>query len=124
MNDVAKWYLRAAPCWALAGMVLGLVMAASEDHAQHPTHAHINLLGWVTLALFGLYLKAHPVAAAMRQARWLFWLHNAALAIMAPALWLLYRGVPAADPFAALSGFMLLGAMALFAWIVFASTRD
>lgn len=40
---------------ALIGMSLGFVMAASEDFTLAPTHAHLNLLGWVTMALYGLY---------------------------------------------------------------------
>jgi hypothetical protein len=39
----------------LGGMGLGQYMGASEDFAFAPVHAHINLLGWVTLALFGTF---------------------------------------------------------------------
>jgi hypothetical protein len=124
MTDVANWFLRAAPCWAIAGMALGLHMAASQDHAQHVTHAHINLLGWVTLALYGLYLKTSPAAAAMRQARWLFWLHNVALAVLSLALLAIYSGRLWADPIAAVSSFAMFAGMGLFTWIVFATTRS
>ena len=123
MKHVSRWFLRAAVCWVIVGMSLGIAMAASGDHRLHSLHAHINLLGWVTMALFGLFLQVFPQAAASRQATWLFWWHNAALVVMTPALAALYLGYPEAEPFAALSGFMLLGGMALFAMIVFRATR-
>jgi hypothetical protein len=30
-------------------------MGASEDFTMMPAHAHLNLLGWVTLALYGTF---------------------------------------------------------------------
>ncbi len=39
----------------LAGMVLGEYMAAHENFVLSPVHAHMNLLGWVTLALYGTF---------------------------------------------------------------------
>jgi hypothetical protein len=39
----------------LSGMSLGIWMGMHEDFTLAPVHAHINLLGWVTLALYGLY---------------------------------------------------------------------
>ncbi|MGE0283679.1 MAG: hypothetical protein AB7P20_24110 [Rhizobiaceae bacterium] len=45
----------AAVCAALMGMSLGIVMGIRQDFSLAPAHAHLNLLGWVTMALFGLY---------------------------------------------------------------------
>jgi hypothetical protein len=45
----------AAALSALTGMCLGIWMGMNEDFTLAPVHAHINLLGWVTLALYGLY---------------------------------------------------------------------
>jgi hypothetical protein len=47
-------FVLAALC-ALAGMALGIVMGISQDFTLAPAHAHLNLLGWVTMALYGLY---------------------------------------------------------------------
>jgi hypothetical protein len=40
---------------ALTGMGLGIRMGISQDFILSPAHAHLNLLGWVTMALYGLY---------------------------------------------------------------------
>ena len=45
---------------AVAGMVWGLVMAVSGDHSTMPAHAHLILLGWVSLFLFGIFYQLHP----------------------------------------------------------------
>ena len=47
---------QAAVLFVLAGMVWGLQMA----HAAFPAHAHLNLLGWVSLFLFGIYYHLRP----------------------------------------------------------------
>jgi hypothetical protein len=36
-------------------MSLGIWMGMNENFTLAPAHAHINLLGWVTLSLYGLY---------------------------------------------------------------------
>ena len=40
---------------ALTGMSLGIYMGINQDFTLAPAHAHVNLLGWVTMALYGLY---------------------------------------------------------------------
>jgi hypothetical protein len=47
-------FVAAALC-GLSGMSLGIWMGMQEDFTLAPAHAHLNLLGWVTLALYGLY---------------------------------------------------------------------
>ena len=49
--------------YALIGMGLGTYMGMSQDFAFAPVHAHINLVGWATHFLFGLYYRAEPTNA-------------------------------------------------------------
>ena len=37
------------------GMGMGMQMGASEDFTLMPAHAHLNLLGWVTMAIYGTF---------------------------------------------------------------------
>jgi len=37
------------------GMGMGMQMGASEDFTVMPAHAHLNLLGWVTMAIYGTF---------------------------------------------------------------------
>lgn len=49
--------------YALIGMGLGTYMGMSQDFAFAPVHAHINLVGWATHFLFGLYYRAETTNA-------------------------------------------------------------
>ena len=59
---------RAAVLLVIAGMVWGIVMAISENHQTMPAHAHLNLLGWVSLFLFGIFYHLHPAIDRSRAA--------------------------------------------------------
>ncbi len=47
---------------AVAGVSLGIAMGISHDHSLAPVHVHNNLIGWVSLFLFGMYYRFHPDA--------------------------------------------------------------
>lgn len=46
-------------------MTLGIIMGIRQDFMLAPVHAHINLLGFVTLFLSALYYRAVPEAAGL-----------------------------------------------------------
>ena len=54
----------------LLGMAFGIFMGIKQDFALAPAHAHLNLLGFVTMFLSALYYRAFPTAAASRLARY------------------------------------------------------
>ena len=43
-------------------------MGSREDFALAPVHAHINLVGWASLALFGIVYRLYPAMGASRLA--------------------------------------------------------
>ncbi|MDO8295244.1 MAG: hypothetical protein Q7T19_02270 [Caulobacter sp.] len=53
MPRVSTAFFTIAALCGLAGMVWGSQMGASGDHSLHPAHAHLNLVGWVTLSIMG-----------------------------------------------------------------------
>jgi cbb3-type cytochrome oxidase subunit 1 len=86
MRGIAFYCLLSSALYAAIGMVLGIAMAASHDHTLSTAHAHLNLLGWVSLAIYGLYYHGVPAAAASRLAR----IH---VTIATLGLWLLVPGI-------------------------------
>lgn len=62
MKNVAFYFFAAAVLCATAGMIWGIQMSVSEDHSLSMAHAHLNLVGWTTLGLFGLYYTVTPEA--------------------------------------------------------------
>ena len=74
MRDIAFIFFLAAVLCVTGGMIWGLQMAASGDHAMVGAHAHLNLVGWATMALFAIYYRLTPRAAQ----GWLPRIHAAA----------------------------------------------
>ncbi len=107
----------------VAGMIWGLQMAISRDHAALPAHAHLNLLGYVSLFLFGLYYRLHPSldrsrAALVQVAVWI-----AGTIVMTIGVGLVHTGREAGDPFAAIGSLVVLADMVMFGWLVYRSER-
>jgi cbb3-type cytochrome oxidase subunit 1 len=61
-------------------------------------HAHVNLLGWTTMALAGLIYSVFPKAGESVLARVHFWLMNLALPVMMVSLGLALFGQTAILP--------------------------
>lgn len=72
MKRIDVNFLLLATFLLICGAVLGITMGARQDFQLTPVHAHLNLAGWASLALFGLTYRAYPELAAMRLARYHF----------------------------------------------------
>jgi hypothetical protein len=55
MPRVSLCFFLVAALTAIVGMVWGSYMGVTGDHSLHPAHAHLNLLGWVTLSIMGTF---------------------------------------------------------------------
>ena len=118
MARIDAFFLRMAVLYAIAGMVLGIVMAMSEDHSQMPTHAHINLVGWASMALYAVVYRVWPEAAASRLAWWHFALANLGTLTMIVGVAAIMSDHPGAEPLATIGSLVTLVAMLLFGAIV------
>jgi hypothetical protein len=109
--------------FVVCGMIWGIIMAISEDHSAMPAHAHLNLLGWVSLFLFGIYYRLHPALETAKAAivQVLLWMTGTV--IIAVGVGLVSTGHPVGEPFAAIGSFVVLFAMLLFGWLVFRGER-
>ncbi|ROU01313.1 cytochrome-c oxidase [Histidinibacterium lentulum] len=103
---MARVQLRAATIYLVGGLLLGVAMAASSDFTLKGVHAHMHLLGWVTLAISGLVYAMMPALSASRLARWHVVLHNLGLPVMMFALAAYLSGVAAAEPGIALGAIL------------------
>src|SRR5579862_5323065 len=91
----------AAVVAAIAGMLWGLQMAISDNHAAMPAHAHLNLLGWVSLFLLGIFYRLHPALEKAMLAFVQVWAWIAGTIIMAVGVGLVSTGSTGAEPIAA-----------------------
>jgi hypothetical protein len=110
---------QAAVLFVIAGMIWGLVMAITVDHSSMPAHAHLNLLGWVSLFLFGIYYRLHPWLEGAKSARVQVWGWIVGTVILAIGVALVHTGHVIGDPIAAVGSILVLLDMLLFGWLVF-----
>ncbi|HYE00151.1 MAG TPA: hypothetical protein VEH84_12270 [Alphaproteobacteria bacterium] len=123
MTRISDYCLRFGVLAGLAGMGLGIAMAASHDHSQMPLHAHVNLLGWVSMVLYGLVYRVIPAAGASALARWQFLMAAAGIIVMVPGLGFIGAGnQEMGEPFAVVGSLLTIAAMVLFVTVVFRAT--
>lgn len=60
----SKRLIRVAAIFGLVGAVLGSHMAGAGSLAFRPVHAHILVVGWLSLFAWGVYYKTHAVKSA------------------------------------------------------------
>ncbi len=72
MKSLPFWFIAVGVVLALLGMAWGIQMAITQDHTLAPGHAHNNLVGYVTMVIYGVYYKLVP-AAVTRVALVHFW---------------------------------------------------
>jgi hypothetical protein len=70
----------------LIGMFWGMYMGASGNMTTMPAHAHLNLVGWVTMALYGTFYALEKDNISPRLAWTNFAISTAAIIIMIPSL--------------------------------------
>jgi drug/metabolite transporter (DMT)-like permease len=107
--------------YIVLGMCLGIYMAASHDHGEHPTHAHINLIGFVLSLSYGIMHKLWLVNASQTIAKTQFILHHAGAITIFVGLFLLYGNiVPEAklDPILAAGSITVLLSVILMFYMV------
>jgi len=118
-------WIKLAVLYLLLGVGMGIMMGASQNFTLRPVHAHLNLLGWTTLALAGVIYSVFPRAGSSMLARVHFWTMNVALPVMMLALaYLLVTGDRAAIPFLGAAEILAAVSVLSFAANLFLNLRD
>jgi cbb3-type cytochrome oxidase subunit 1 len=108
-------FIKVAVIYFLLGTVLGLVMGSTQQMQYTSAHAHINLLGWASLAIIGVIYKVFPEAGEAKLARIQFWLHNVGLPLLVIAMVLFANEQHGAGvPFAILGGVLVVASVIVF----------
>ena len=113
-----------AVCLGIVGMLVGIIMAASGDHSVYPAHAHLNLLGWVSLFLIGIFYRFHPSLDVSRIALIHVGIWICGTIVLSCGVAAIFLGRPDLEPVAIAGSMIVLGAMLLFAYLVFRSERS
>jgi hypothetical protein len=115
MSRLPLSFFSIAALCGLVGMIFGAIMGATEDFTLSPSHAHLNLLGWTSLAIMGTY---YQLAARGGRLGWInFALSSAGAVLMSGSLALYLAGNPAF-----LGGVMAGTALAVLGMLVFVAS--
>lgn len=114
-------YLISALGFAAIGMCLGIFMAATHDHEQHVTHAHILLIGFVVSMIYAIIHKLWLAGYTSVLVRVQFVLHHLGAVGIGSGLFLLYGNFVAeskVEPLLSGSSLAVLVGVLMMLWMV------
>ena len=113
--------------YAIIGLALGIFMAASKDHGQLVTHAHIMLLGFVVSFIYGLCHKLWLDNTTSKLATAQFYIHQLGTFVLVMGLFFYYGkfvSLETIDPVLALASIVVLVGLVLMKVLFIKSTRS
>lgn len=108
------WFIRLAALYFFVGILVGIGMSMTHNFGLVGFHAHVNLLGWVSSAIFGLIYHHFSSAANSKLFKWHFWLYNIGFLVMMFGLFFLLQGNMAFEPVIAVGAITLALSVLLF----------
>ena len=76
MKNVDRWFILIGLLYGTFGFAFGIWVGINERFEQAHLHAHINLIGFASMVMFGLLYRAFPALAQSKLAAVHFILFN------------------------------------------------
>lgn len=89
----AKWIKLSVLYFAL-GIAFGLFIHYTVQLQWGATHAHINVVGWLTTAAIGVIYSIYPQAGNSALGKAQFWLYNIGLPVLLAGMMMIYMDLP------------------------------
>lgn len=87
--NVSRNFLVIGAIYLIVGLIIGSWMSMTEQFVITPVHAHMNLLGFTLMSIFGLTYRLIPRLTHGWMASAHFWLHQVGVLIFVIFLYLL-----------------------------------
>lgn len=118
-------FIKVSVIYFLIGVIIGLVMGMADMFEYTSAHAHINLLGWASLAIIGVIYAVYPEAGKTKLANIQFWLHNIGLPLLIISMAMFANKINAVGiPTAAVGGLLVIASVVLFVINVFQKIKS
>jgi len=88
-TNYTRWFLVTGSLYLVIGIGIGMYMGGTGDFKLTPVHAHINLVGFVLMSLFGLIFRALPAMTSNTLGQVHFWAFQIGTLVLVAALYLL-----------------------------------
>jgi hypothetical protein len=115
--------MRVGVIFLVLGMIWGIEMGIRQEFSLAPAHAHFNLVGGVLLFVFGLYYRTVPAARDSMLAQWQSWLHIAGAVLFPIGIAIVVKKGESFIILPIIGSLIVVAAVALFAVIVFRTSR-
>jgi hypothetical protein len=109
--DFDRKYIVCSLAYATLGMMLGVYMGMSQNHAQFVTHAHILLVGFVVSFVYGVTHKLWLANPRPGIAKTQFYLHQVAALILVTSLFLMFGNFVPEDKIGPVLGMASIGVL-------------
>lgn len=120
MTNYAKWLIRISAVYALIGALIGSDLAGRNDYSLVPSHAHILVVGWLTLFAYGIFYYVFKDVSMKKTAKLHAWTSLIGGGAMPLSMMIYYKSMNAFTTVLFIStATILLLAIILFAVIVF-----
>jgi uncharacterized membrane protein len=119
--NLDKKYLVCSLSFAALGLIVGIFMAATNDHSELVAHAHILLIGFVLSFIYGIIHKLWLAQPSRPVANFQFVLHQVSAITISVGLFLLYGNIvegPKVEPILGAASFGVLLGMLLMIYMV------
>ena len=116
-------FMIAGIVFVILGMCLGVYMGSTVDFTQRSLHAHLNLVGWATMMLFGLFYRGDAVAAGTALANWHFYIAVLGMICFIPGIWGANSGNATLEVFVIPGSLLTLASMLIFGWTVWRASQ-
>jgi len=73
MANYSKWLIRISAVYAVIGALIGSDLAGRQDYTMVPGHAHILVVGWLTLFAYGMFYYVFKEVSMKRTAKLQAW---------------------------------------------------
>lgn len=124
MDKTTVWFIKASMIYFMIGSIMGFVMAVWPEGVIHyrSVHAHLNLLGWMSMMIFGVGYHILPRFSgrplySLSIARAQFWLANIGLVGMIFSWPFITRNIAIGFSKTLLALFSLIEAVAVFLFV-------
>jgi hypothetical protein len=114
MSKLPLAFFATAAVFALAGMLWGIKMGMADNFTLAPAHAHLNLVGWASLALMGAFYGYAGDRAPARLGWANYVVSTVAVVVMVPSLAILLAGGGKINPGVIAGSLLATAGMALF----------
>ena len=125
--NLDRRFLIWALSYAVAGLALGIYMAASNNHGELVTHAHILLVGFLLSLVYAIIHRLWLAKPKPTVANAQFVIHQAAAITISVGLFVMFGGMvpePTLAPILAIGSAGVLLGMLLMLYMVVSSGRN